>query len=144
MLGHLMCVCVCVHVCGCQSSSSKVTPKASSSLAKGVNNMGRSKGCTDKDWLIERYLVRWWYCEEWPPADRPKPDDLSEDFVEMEHYPYIYLNENTGQVVNKRNKDNLPPCKEVSRPPRRFVCIVGWCRVFVRVMSNSHVWQCSI
>ena len=32
----------------------------------------------------------------------------------MEHYPYIYYNEKTGQVVNKRNKDNLPPCKQVA------------------------------
>ena len=88
-------------------------PKQYSSPSKGTSSKGRPKSFTDEDWLIERYLVRWWYCEEWPPADRPRPADLSDDFVEMEHYPYIYFNEKTGQVINKRNKDNRPPCKQV-------------------------------
>ena len=121
-----VCVRVYVCVCVCQSSSSKVTPNALSNLAKSAQNMGRPKGFTDKDWLIERYLVRWWYCEEWPPADRPKPDDPSEDFVEMEQYPYMYLNENTGQVINKRNKESLPPCKEVCRHRPQETCVHHW------------------
>lgn len=84
-----------------------------SSPQKGSSAKGRPKGFTNQDWLIERYLVRWWYCEEWPPADRPMPDDLSDDFIEMEHYPYIYYNTKTGQIINKRTDANLPPCKKV-------------------------------
>ena len=87
---------------------------ASSPSKKPSAGGGSKKKYSDKEWLIERFLVRWWYVEDWPPADRPRPNDLpSDDFVEMEHYPYIYFNENTGQVINKRTKDNLPPCKEV-------------------------------
>ena len=95
-----------------KASKPKEKSSPSKSSGKATNNKGRPKEFTDKDWLIERYLVRWWYCEEWPPADRPRPDDLSEDFVEMEHYPYIYYNQKTGQVVSKRSDDNLPPCKK--------------------------------
>ena len=108
-------------------------PKASSSKFSS-----KSKGLTNKDWLIERYLVRWWYCEEWPSADRPRPADLSEDFVEMKHYPYIYRNEKTGQVISKRNKDNMPPCKEV--PP--FHCHFPDFSPILRLPSAARMHLC--
>ena len=110
----LACCAVLLQVVKKESKPKKKEPKVQSSPAKGTSSKVRPKGWTDKDWLIERYLVRWWYCEEWPPADRPRPIDLSEDFVEMEHYPYIYKSTTTGQIVNKRNEDNRPPCKQVA------------------------------
>ena len=66
---------------------------------------------TLKEWLIEKFLIRWWYLVEWPPKDRDLPK--MDGYKELDHYPYLLFNEDTGHVKNCRTKENMPPCKEV-------------------------------
>jgi hypothetical protein len=47
---------------------------ASSPSKKPSAGGGSKKKYSDKEWLIERFLVRWWYVEDWPSADRPRPE----------------------------------------------------------------------
>jgi hypothetical protein len=66
-----------------------------------------------KDWLIERILVRWWYIVEWPPTSRPVVE-VPEGYKEMEHYPYMFIHETSGRVLNKREtEETTPPCYKV-------------------------------
>eukprot|EP00960_Hanusia_phi_P070821 767408-Hanusia_phi.AAC.3 len=92
-----------------KSSKPKLSKNNSSSNAKRT-------GMSLKEWLIEKFLVRWWYVVEWPPKDRDLPK--IDGYKELEHYPYLLFNEDTGHVKNCRTKETMPPCKEkyTSRP----------------------------
>ena len=98
---ELTCCCaVVLQVVKKESKPKKKEPKLQSSPQKGSSAKGRPKGFTNQDWLIERYLVRWWYCEEWPPADRPKPDDLSKDFIRtVDHRESNSKSQDSANVV---------------------------------------------
>ena len=48
---------------------------------------------------------------------RPKVD-VEAGYVEMEHYPYMFIHEQTGKVINKRETDETtPPSHKVSFQP---------------------------
>ncbi|KAJ1486603.1 hypothetical protein T484DRAFT_1890394 [Baffinella frigidus] len=93
-----------------EAKSRSKTKKPSAS--KGRRSIGGGGVANVKEWLIQRFLVRWWYVIEWPPKDR-EVEDVPEGFVEMEHYPYLYWNPLSGQVMNMRTKENMPPCKDM-------------------------------
>jgi hypothetical protein len=95
-----------------ERTSKRRKPTAGSAVSKS------SAAPTNKDWLVERYLVRWWYHEDWPPKHRPVAD-VPDGYKEMEHYPYMYIND-AGHVLNKRTPENMPPCKQVSARPPAF------------------------
>jgi hypothetical protein len=54
-------------------ASSKKSNASSPSKKPSAGGCSKKK-YPDKEWLIERFLVRWWYVEDWPSADRPRPE----------------------------------------------------------------------
>jgi len=90
------------------------TPKPKPSKGKSATGTAGGSSSTRKDtvkdWLIERILVRWWYHMEWPPNPRPEVE-VPEGYIEMKQYPYMFIHEQSGKVINKRDtEETTPPC----------------------------------
>jgi hypothetical protein len=91
---------------------------------KGHDNSGVTKErqltSVNTEWLIDRYLVRWWYEDSYPREDAPRPDDLDEDLAKIPGYDFIYRNLKTGKIVLKRDSNPAPSRKVIQHPAMNF------------------------